>query len=823
MMDIRGLIPTTRKMSHLFVALTVFVFSIGSSSVSAAKEAPTSRTANVAEVSKLPQITIGSVDVAERLNEDAAKLEPGPLRYAITVDMSINPDNTGTWETLDDGSQLWRYRVHARGATDLNFGFTRYHLPPGATLHVISENEDYYHGPYTSADNQDHGQHWTPMVPGESAVVELYVPAKEINNPTLALELGRVGMGYRDMMGKPNMARQGACNIDTICPQGDNWRDDIRSANQFSFGGGFVCSGTLIMDVPGTFKPWYISATHCGLNAGNAPSLVMFWNYESAVCGDLSGGIANNVQTGGGTWRAARVDADFTLVELNTQPDPSFQVYYAGWDATGAVPPSSVGISHPSNDEKALAFNDDPLGTSASCIGGPGTPGTHWTVDNYEEGMTEPGSSGSGIWNTYSNDPYAPNNPRLVGVLSGGGAACAGSVPNTLGDCYGKFSAAWVGASPSTRLSDWLDPGNTGTLIVDGADPMPAVCGDSFTSAGEQCDDGNTSNGDGCSSSCAIETGFSCSNPPDGPSVCAPIQCGNGFVETGEQCDDGDIVNGDGCSSACEVEAGFSCTTPVDSPSVCTMLPEGCSMPNLAIPDDNGAGVSDGLTLTGGALTDLDVTLNITHTYIGDLAVTLTNESTGTSITLIDRPGLPAINANFGCGNNNIDTTLDDAAATQAEDQCSGTSPAMGGTHSPTDALATFNGESATGTWTLNVSDNVGQDTGTLVEWCLNATTATVDTDNDGVTDDVDNCTLVANTDQRDTDSDGFGNICDPDFDNNGVVNFLDFNAWTPTFNTACGDVDQDMNGDGVCNFADYAIVTSYFLEPPGPGAGGAN
>jgi len=120
----------------------------------------------------------------------------------------------------------------------------------------------------------------------------------------------------------------------------------------YSLGGSYFCSGTIIMDVPGNFRPWWITANHCGITAGNAASLVVLWNFESAVCGDLSGGVASDIQTGGATWRAARVDADFTLLELTSAPNPAFGVFYSGWDATGVAPQSSMGIHHPSNEKK---------------------------------------------------------------------------------------------------------------------------------------------------------------------------------------------------------------------------------------------------------------------------------------------------------------------------------------------------------------------------------------------------------------------------------------------------------------------------------------
>jgi cysteine-rich repeat protein len=92
-----------------------------------------------------------------------------------------------------------------------------------------------------------------------------------------------------------------------------------------------------------------------------------------------------------------------------------------------------------------------------------------------------------------------------------------------------------------------------------------SICGNGLVSGPEQCDDGNALPGDGCSASCTTESGFTCAGSP---SVCSAINvCGNGIVTGAEQCDDGNTNFGDGCSVSCTVESGFSCT---GSPSVCT-------------------------------------------------------------------------------------------------------------------------------------------------------------------------------------------------------------------------------------------------------------
>jgi hypothetical protein len=98
------------------------------------------------------------------------------------------------------------------------------------------------------------------------------------------------------------------------------------------------------------------------------------------------------------------------------------------------------------------------------------------------------------------------------------------------------------------------------------------------------------------------------------------------------------------------------------------------------------------------------------------------------------------------------------------------------------------------------------------------------DTDADGVTDALDNCTLVPNglndtstagPFQNDTDMDGYGNMCDADLNNSGFVNFGDLAAFKAMFGTS--DPDADLDGSGFVNFGDLARFKSLFGKVPGP------
>ncbi|MEL7240206.1 MAG: penicillin acylase family protein, partial [Planctomycetota bacterium] len=89
---------------------------------------------------------------------------------------------------------------------------------------------------------------------------------------------------------------------------------------------------------------------------------------------------------------------------------------------------------------------------------------------------------------------------------------------------------------------------------------------------------------------------------------------------------------------------------------------------------------------------------------------------------------------------------------------------------------------------------------------------AVKDTDNDAVGDDLDNCLGRPNTDQRDTDGDGFGNRCDADFNNDGIVNVIDLGLFRVGFGT--DDPDVDLDGDGFSNVVDLGILRELFYAP---------
>ncbi len=234
-------------------------------------------------------------------------------------------------------------------------------------------------------------------------------------------------------------------------------------------------------------------------------------------------------------------------------------------------------------------------------------------------------------------------------------------------------------------------------------------------------------------------------------------------------------------------------------PGVICPASQDCQSPNLAIPDNTPApaGISGDIMIAdGGVVCDVNVYVRVDHTWVGDLSMALEHVDTGTQVTIYDRPGVPA--SMLGCMGNNLEIILDDEATIPIENACGLGVPTQFGAFVPNNPLSAFDGEDAAGFWGLTVSDNAVIDTGTFEAWCV---IITLDSDGDGVCDDVDIC----EGDDATGDSDGDG-VCDDidacdgddatgDSDGDGVCDDID----------ACNgdDATGDSDGDGVCDDID--------------------
>jgi len=165
---------------------------------------------------------------------------------------------------------------------------------------------------------------------------------------------------------------------------------------------------------------------------------------------------------------------------------------------------------------------------------------------------------------------------------------------------------------------------------------------------------------------------------------------------------------------------GASATPPNTYPSTDTPLPIPDATGTPSVPGSVTSTIVVPATATG-QIADLDVSLNITHTWVGDLIVSLARGAQTAS--LADRPGLPATAA--GCSSNNMVVVVNDGgAAGSLETACTGLGSAVeaytsGGQYMPNTPLSVFNSTPRAGSYVLTISDNAGFDTGTLNSWSL--------------------------------------------------------------------------------------------------------
>jgi PKD repeat protein len=255
------------------------------------------------------------------------------------------------------------------------------------------------------------------------------------------------------------------------CPEGDDWQNEKEGVSRILVKAGsnlWWCTGSLLNNTRNDKTPYFLTANHCGQSADKTDyeAWKFYFNFESPDCekpldkpesisltgSKLLATSPNNTGTG----------SDFKLLLLDEIPE-YFHPWYNGWDRSGDVSPSGSCIHHPEGDIKMISTYDQPIVSTRYNVPSPDENGFYWKVNWTETpsgyGVTEPGSSGSPLFNSSGN---------IIGNLTGGQASC--NFPQEP-DYYGKFSYSWEsnGSDSAWQLKYWLDPDNTGVMTLHGS------------------------------------------------------------------------------------------------------------------------------------------------------------------------------------------------------------------------------------------------------------------------------------------------------------------------------------------------------------------
>jgi len=396
--------------------------------------------------------------------EDAAakKDEEGGLRVGIVLD--VNKDITAfqTDKSADGSTIIHRLSISSVGALGMGVNFDKFQLPEGASLFVYTQDKKTVRGGFTAWNHKANGKFAVMPVNGDTLVVEVQTPAAAAAAPVVVI--GSVVHHYRPtrMIGMSPVAiaehrsrrgfgDSGSCNVNSACTVNNAPRNVAQLASGVTMiltsSGSRLCSGSMINNANQDARQLYLTADHCGASRASAEDWILVFNYESADCTNPREEPSTAQTAQGFRLLSSDAGSDFGLLELTERIPDNYNVFLNGYDATAVFSfTTPFSISHPSGDIKKIAT-----------YGGLATPegyfqegDTHWLIPEWQEGVTEGGSSGSPIFDGLG---------RIRGQLHGGYAAC----DYLYIDYYGRTSISW-----ERGLDAGLDPQRTNTRVVDG-------------------------------------------------------------------------------------------------------------------------------------------------------------------------------------------------------------------------------------------------------------------------------------------------------------------------------------------------------------------
>ena len=408
---------------------------------------------------KMPAFDLAKLQAEDKIT-DAGKNKPWRYGYEFLVDHNLQ--NSGQWTTLANGDRIWRIRYYSEGAQTMNFLFSDYYMPKGAKVYLYNNERTDLLGAYDAQQNNEKRELGTWLVDGQDIWIEYYEPAAVKGQGKL--EVFKVVHGYRSVRNfkspDNDLNSSGACNYDVDCNISDI--NALKEINKKAVGliivsNSSFCTGALINTTSNDGTPYFLTANHCTEDNDFSQWAFRFnWISPNPVCGQNIGSTnnaPNYYQTlSGAELKARRAASDFCLVEITATISPAWDVVYAGWSRSETPTSSTFGIHHPSGDIMKVSrdYNAPAIDNSFDEF--------MWEVSEWDLGVTEPGSSGS---------PLFDANGRIIGQLYGGSSECQGTVDNGGADYYGRLGKSWdTGTTASTRLKDWLDPTNTNAQTV---------------------------------------------------------------------------------------------------------------------------------------------------------------------------------------------------------------------------------------------------------------------------------------------------------------------------------------------------------------------
>ncbi|MGE5095894.1 MAG: trypsin-like serine peptidase [Betaproteobacteria bacterium] len=348
-----------------------------------------------------------------------------------------------------DGGWAARWSLSSAQAKALRVGLVAARTAPGLEMRFAGSGQPgTVYGPFTEADLAASAgkTYWSPVLEGDTATVELFVPGSEAPRD-IAIMVGEVS----HLLASPAdpkadiqlkaIGDSGFCEVNFVCRSASDsalaFTGNAVARMTFSDGTGtFLCTGTLLNSGGGQFVPYFYTADHCIGDQATASTLTTHWFYESTSCGADSLSPNYTQVPGGATLLFVDSSYDISFMRLNRSP-PSGATF-AGWDAAQLARGTAfTAIHHPAGDLKKVSVGTMggytvPDGRSVTFIQ------SNW--NSVSTGVTEGGSSGSGIFTAGSNG-YA-----FRGGLLGGPSSC--TAPSTsLFDWYSRFDVAYQGIS----------------------------------------------------------------------------------------------------------------------------------------------------------------------------------------------------------------------------------------------------------------------------------------------------------------------------------------------------------------------------------------